>query len=472
MNNFIFSLDNPDYLLPHKIGILGLARVLSHGDRLNLLAPNQITYSINSREITLSYKCSDIIAFSVLSKLAYSVEDGLIDSPCLEMTDEEKFVFSQGLLFSFLQHNMHKKFTGEKKEFTFPIGDNNIPFHATTRAISDCYYTSVIPGLFTHGGDFVSKVQIKSHNFPGMILDEHNPEKNLESIDKFLLLFFLPLEAPIVSLSNDSLGARKALVLIEPYDLTKQLEIKVPRNLLFSFYCSYGDALLSFACQPHYKEHIDELEKEFYALGTQRWNSKQKFIKKKVVRPITNNKIRELFKAFSMAIPNTARVVNSDSSTKVAENEKTFISSSHLLGFIAENLINNNDWHYNLGQFLLTKQYYEKQTLKSFIQEHGDSHYKEVLFLSESAWEAYVKSKKIKKATPSYRSLRVKTCYLLQSSTNEFSFKRNLFKLFPEKIDSFFSKEHDWKIIRDCILQSIFLYNFPNLIENNNESHQ
>ena len=472
LNNFIFSLDNPDYLLPHKIGILGLARVLSYGDRLNLLAPNQITYSIQPRHINLSYECNDAIVFGVLQNIAYSVQDGLIDSSCLEMNEEERFVFTQGLLYSFLQHNTHKKFTGEKKEFTFTIGDDNIPFYATTRTLSDCYYTSAISGLFTQQGNFASKVQIKSNNFPGMILDEHNPEKNLELIDKFLLLFFLPLEAPIVSLSNDSLGARKGMVLIEPYDLIKQIETKVPRNLLFSFYASFGDALLSFACQPHYKEHIDGLEKEIYVLGTQKWNSKQKFIKKKVVRPITNNKIRELFEAFSLSIPNTARAVNIDSSEKVSDKKKTFISSSHLLGFIAENLISNNNWHYNLGQFLLTKQYYEKQTLKSFIQEHGDSHYKEVLFLSEAACEAYVKSKKIKKATPNYRSLRVKTCYLLQSPTNEFSFKRNLSKLFPEKIDLFFSKEHDWKIIRDCILQSIFLYNFPNSIENNNESHQ
>lgn len=471
MNNFIFLLDNPDYLLPHKIGILGLARVLSYGDRLNLLAPNQITYSIHPRHINLSYECNDTIAFEVLKNIAYSIQDGLIDSPCLEMNEEERFVFTQGLLYSFLQHNTHKKFTGEKQEFSFTIGDD-IPFHTTTRVVSDCYYTSVIPGLFTQKKDFAPKVQIKSNNFPGMILDEHNPEKNLESIDKFLLLFFLPLEALIVSLSNDSLGARKGLVLIEPYDLIKQLETKVPRNLLFSFYSSFGDALLSFACQPHYKEHIDRLEKEIYVLGTQKWNSKQKFIKKKVVRPMTNNKTRELFKAFSLSIPNTARVVNTDSSVKVSEKEKTFISSSHLLGFIADNLISNNDWHYNLGQFLLTKQYYEKQTLKSFIQEHGDNHYKKVLFLSEAAWKAYVKSKKIKKATPNYRSLRVKTCYLLQSPTNEFSFKRNLSKLFPEKIDLFFATEHDWKIIRDCLLQSIFLYNFPNSIENNNESHQ
>jgi hypothetical protein len=310
----MFSLDNPDYLLPHKIGILGLAKALNYGDRLNLLAPNQITYSIEPRHINLSYECSDIIAFSVLNKFAYSIQDGLINSPCLEMTDEEKYVFSEGLLYSFLQHNTHKKFTGEKKEFTFTIGNDNIPFHATTRAISDCYYTSAISALFTQQGTFASKVQIKSNNFPGMILDEHNPEKNLESIEKFLLLFFLPLEAPIVSLSNDSLGARKGMVLIQPYDLIKQLETKVPRNLLFSFYSSFGDALLSFACQPHYKKHIDGLEKEIYVLGTQKWNSKQRFIKKKVVRPITNNKTRELFEAFSLSIPNTARVVNTDSS--------------------------------------------------------------------------------------------------------------------------------------------------------------
>ena len=471
MSNFTFSLDNPGYLLPHKIGILGLARVLSYGDRLNLLAPNQITYSIDSREITLSYECSDIIAFSVLSKLAYSIQDGLIDSPCLEVTDEERFVFSQGLLFSFLQHNMHKKFTGEKKKLTFAVGDENIPFHVTIKTLSDCYYTSVIPKLFTKKGNYAHEILIKSNNFPGMILDENNPEKNLESIDKFLLLFFLPLEAPIVSLSGDSLGARKGLILIEPYDLTKQLDIRVPRNLLFSSYSSAGNALLSFICQEHYKEYVDQLEKEIYILGAQKWNLKQKFNKKKVVRARTTNDELEIFKVCSGHLPNTIKVIPSDSTQDVSQAEKTFINSSNLLGFIADNLLNNNLWYYNLGQFLLAKQYYEKQTLKLLIEKYGDNHYREILFISQTAWSLYVETKGIKRATPYYRSLRTKTCYLLNSPTNESSFTRNLSKFFPKEIDLVYSKERDWKIIRDCFLQSIFLYNFPTPTENKNESN-
>jgi hypothetical protein len=471
MSNFTFSLDNPDYLLPHKIGILGLARVLSYGDRMNLLTPNQINYSINSREITLSYECSDIVAFSVLSKLAYSIQDGLIDSPCLEMTTEEQFVFSQGLLFSFLQHNMHKKFTGEKKEITFADGDEKILFHFTSKAVSDCYYTSTIPKLFTKKGNYAHEILIKSNSFPGMTLDENNPEKNLESIDRFLLLFFLPLEAPIVSFPGDSLGARKGLILIEPYDLTKQLDIKVPRNLLFSFYSSAGNALLSFICQEHYKEYVDGLEKEIYVLGAQKWNLKQKFIKKKVVRARTTNDDLEVFKVCSGHLPNTTKVIPSDSTDDVSQTEKAFISSSDLLGFIADNLLNNNLWHYNLGQFLLKKTYYEKWTLKLLIEKYGDNHYKEILHISQTAWSLYVEKKGLKNPSLYYRSLKIKTCYLLNSPTNESSFTRNLSKLFPKEVDLFYLKERDWKIIRDCILQSIFLYNFPTLTENKNESN-
>ena len=472
MSNFVFSLDNPDYLLPHKIGILGLAKVLNYCDRLNLLAPNQITYSIYPRHITLSYKCSDAIAFSVLKKVAYSIQDGLINSPCLEMSEEEKFVFSQGLLYSFLQHNMHKKFTNEKKEFSFSIGDDNIPLNVITKTLSNCYYTSVIPKLFTQKGDFAFKVQIKSNNFPGMILNQNNPEKNLESIDKFLLLFFLPLETPIVSLSGDSLGLRKGLVLIEPYDLTKQLNIKVPRNLLCSFYSSAGDALLSFVCQEHYRGHIDKIEKEIYVLGTQKWNSKQKFIKKKVVRPRVSNSTLELFKSFSGYIPNTVKVVQADSSKEIVGKEKTFISSSALLGFIADNLIDNNVWHYKLGQFLLTKQYYEKQTLNLLIENYGDSCYQKILLLGKTVWGLYIQRKKINRASPFYRSLRTKTLYLLQSPTNEIGFTRNLSKLFPNELNLFDLKTHDWRVIRDCLIQAIFLYNFPTSVTNNNESNQ
>jgi hypothetical protein len=469
MSNFTFSLDNPDYLLPHKIGILGLARVLSYCDRLNLLTPNQITYSINPREISLSYECTDTIAFNVLRKVAYSIKDGLIDSPCLEMTDEERFVFSQGLLSSFLQHNMHKKFTGELKEFNFVIGDDKIPFISKARALSDYYYMSAIPQLFTKKGDFATKVQIKSHNFPGMILDETKPEKNLESIDKFLLLFFLPLETPIISLSADLLGQRKGLVLIEPYDLAKQLNIKVPRNLLCAFYSSACDALLSFVCQQHYREYAENLDKEIYVLGSQKWNSKQKFIKKKVVRARINNKVLELFDIFSSHLPNTPKAIQTESNTDGTGIEKTFISSSRLLGFVADNLTSNTYWFYNLGHFLLTKKYYEKHTLNFLIDTYGDSSHKEMLSIGQTAWSLYVNSKGMKTATPSYRSLREKACYLLQSPTSKPSFTRNLSKLFPKELDLFYSKETDWRIIRDCILQSIFLYNFPTSTEITNE---
>jgi hypothetical protein len=472
MSNFIFSLDNLEYLLPHKIGMLGLARVLSYCDRLNLLTANQITYSINPREITLSYLCSDTIAFSILRNAAYCIQDGLIDSPCLEMTNEEKFVFSQGLLFSFLQHNMHKKFTGEKKELTFAIGDENIPFRTTTKVLSECYYTSTIPKLFTQKGDYASSVQIKSNNFPGMILDENAPEKNIESIDKFLLLFFLPLDAPIVSLSGDSLGARKGLVLIEPYDLTMQIKDKVPRNLLFSFYSSDGDALFSFICQENYKEYADRIEKEIYVLGTQKWNSKQKFIKKKVSRARTTTESLEIFKLCSSYLANTTRAIPIDSTKDVPEKEKTVINSSRLLGFIADNLLKNNPWYHNLGvQFLLTKQYYEKQTLNLLIEKCEDIHYQEIMLIGQTVWNSYVENKNIKKSTPYYRSLRTKTCYLLNSPTNESSFKRNFLKLFPKKLDLFYSKESDWRLIKDYMLQSIFLYNFPVQIENQNESN-
>jgi hypothetical protein len=96
VTKFIFSLDDPTYLLPHKVGILGLAKVLDYCDRSNLLTPLDIRFSIEPRTLTLNWQCSDIKAFSVLKKEAYQITDGIIDSPSLELSDEERYFLAKG----------------------------------------------------------------------------------------------------------------------------------------------------------------------------------------------------------------------------------------------------------------------------------------------------------------------------------------------------------------------------------------
>lgn len=471
MTKFLFSLDNPDYLLPHKIGILALARVLRYCDRHrhDLLVAHQITYSITARELLLCWECEDSVAFSILKNNAYYLQDGLINSPCLEMAEEETFTFSQGLLNSFLQHNTHKKLSQEKKEFSFVVESEKSVLNFSVKAVSSCYYTGGIPQLFTKKRNFVSDAQVKSNIFPGMVLDENNPEKNLESIDKFLLLFFLPIEAPVVTLPPDSLGGRKGLILIEPYDLTMQVDIKVPRSFLSLTHSSPGAALLFYCSQSHYLKHIEQLDTEVYVLGSQKWNPKQKFIKKQVVRgPITNESLG-LFTTFFQQLPNSIRVVKKETTKESEDKEKVFINSSHLLGTIADNLIKNNSWYDNLGTFFLSKQYYEKHTLSMFVDKYGDVTYQQIIGLGKIAWENYLDRKNIKAQSIYYRSLRTKVCYLLKSPTNEVTFNRNLLKLFPFYFDSFHQTQLDWKIIRDYILQAIFLYNSSTSTETNDE---
>jgi hypothetical protein len=469
MTEFIFSLDNPAYSLPHKIGILGLARVLDYCDRHNLLSKDNVTYSINPRHIAISWNIKDSDVFEVLRTNAYAIREGLIDSPCLEINNEERLVFTQGLLSSYLQHNMHRRFTGEKKEFSFLIDNEKPAFNATVALLSNCYYTSIIPKLFTNQGSFAKQVLIKSNNFPGMTLDENSPAKNLEPIDRFLLLFFLPLETPVVSLAPDLLGQRKGLILIEPYNLIEQIKIKVPRKLICSYYSSGGDALFSFVAQPHYTEHIEAIETEAYILGAQKWNPKQKFIKKRVLRPKISSETLTLFKTFSDYLPTAIYSQQKEDTATDSPPAKTFISPSHLLGFIADNLILGQEWVHGLGQFLLTKQYYEKQTLINLIEENSSALHKKMLLHGNSIWREYFEKKRITTYTVYYRSIRKKVSYLLASPTNEAAFIRNFSKLFPREIDFFYSRESGWKLIRDCIVQSIFLYNFPTSKQTNDE---
>ena len=200
MTQFNFSLDDPSYLLPHKIGILGLTKVLAYCDRLNLLQPSDISFSVHPRKLAVNWQCPDNVAFSILRNAAYQINNGLIDSPALELSDEERYFFSQGLLTTFFQHNTHRKFTGEPRELSFLVEDDKPPITPVIRPITECCYTQDIPKLFSKNGAFSPYITIKSHNFPGMIENEINPKKNLESIDKFILVFFVPIVGPIVSI--------------------------------------------------------------------------------------------------------------------------------------------------------------------------------------------------------------------------------------------------------------------------------
>ena len=462
MTKFTFSLDNPTYLLPHKVGILGLAKVLDYCDRMNELIPFDIDFGINQRDLTISWQCHDIEAFSILINAAYQIKDGMIDSPAMELSEEERYFFSQGLLSSFFQHNMHRKFTGENKELSFLIDKEKPPLTPSIRLVSECCYTTNIPKLFSKNGAFMPEMFIKSHNFPGMIEDETNPKKNLEPVEKFLLLLFLPLVAPVVSLSHDSLGARKGLILIEPHDLIAQSKDKIPRGFKHSIYSSSGDALLSSLANS--TGNIHELDKELYVLGTQQWNAKQRFIKKKVVRPKITDESLYLFRSFAELLPNqlnlSQKEIKKDNGDSV---QKAFISTSSLLGFVSDNLVDGKPWHNDLGQYLLPKPYYERDTLLSMTQEYGSSDYKELMNFGRSLWEGYIKSKGVTAYSPYYKSLRTRAIYLLQSAKNKDAFLRNFSSLFPDGIDQLLSLETGWETIRDEILQSIFLYNLPKL---------
>jgi len=456
MTEFTFSLDDPTYLLPYKVGLLGFAKVLDYCDRMNKLTPFDINFSIKPRELTVSWQCWDIEAFSVFQGAAYQIKDGLINSPALELSEEERYFFSQGLLSSFFQHNMHRKFTGENKELSFLIKEDKPPLTSSIRVVSDCCYTRNIPKLFSRNGAFLPEVLIKSHNFPGMIEDEANPQKNLEPVEKFLLLFFLPLVAPVVTLSSDLLGARKGLILIQPHNLAIQCKSRISRGFMTSIYSSHGDAIFSALAQ--YQVDIHSLDKEIYVLGTQRWNAKQKFIKKKVVRLHVSEESLELFKTFARLLPSQVNVSKKD---KEDSEQKAFIGTSVLLGFIADNLVEGKPWHHNLGKFLFAKPCYEKETLRLMTQEYGSKQYKETLDFGRSLWKAYIKSKGVKSYTPHYHSLKTRIAYSLSSVKNKDAFLRNFSVLFPSEMNHLLSLEKDWELIRDEILQAIFLYNLP-----------
>ena len=469
MRSLTLCLGNPLYELPHRVGLQGLAKLLDYCDRTQCLASTSIKWEIKQKEIRISWHCSDFEFFTELQRQAYWIKNGEIDSPCLELEDEERYVFSQGILTSFLQHNTHRKFTEEKQSREFIVGDNITPLQKTVRMLRDYYHLGIPRNVFNKKGEFNKSISLKSNHLPGLLEEKNGAGTYRATIEEFLVLYFLPLATPIYSLPMDSRGNRVALCFFNSNNLLDSIHRHIPRKFIESV-TSGGDAGLRVLAHNQERD-IYNLDHEVFILGVQQWNSRQKFLKQSVVRIHSDQSMIDLYGQFLTELKPQYRVRE-----KEGEPDKAFISGSLTLGFITDNLIAGKPWHYHLGKYLLSQDYYEKETLIKMIESHTDRQYKDFRTVIQGIlFSYYMKS-------GFYSKARAKIIYALNTPLNQLGFTKaftqfltadglvaddkNRIKLVTELIET------DWQLAKDWTLQAIILFVSPSKETNNGQKEK
>ena len=464
MGRLILSLNNPLFELPHRVGLQGIAKLLDYCDRTQCLTDLPIKWDILSTQIDIIWDCDDVDFFTAIQGQAYQLKDGEIDSPCLELSSEERYFFSQGILNSCLQHNTHRKFTELKQDREFAIEGESVPIKKTTRELASYVNTSIPSNVFKKG-KFLNQIPLKSNHLPGLIAEANGNGTYLGTVEEFLTLYFLPLATPIYPLPMDSGGSRVAVCFLDTRDLLDSLKMNILRAFMESTVTSASDACLRVLNK---NLHLDvyNLTHEVFTLGAQPWNSRQKFLKQSVTRVFACPMALETYNTFLGLLSPQYRIKTIKD--KEGERQQAFVSGSELLGYLAENLINGKPWHYKLGEYLFTEKYFEKETLIKMVKSHGDTDYKTFQGLIQSAYSEYMNKVVAKQFHRHYGKNRTKLIYSLNTPRNKRTFSKAFtqFLVISELINQDEKAlelitdliETDWHKAKDWALQAILLF--------------
>jgi hypothetical protein len=104
MTNITLSIFNPNTLLPHRAGIAGLALALSEIASSNSPIKSEVTEDA----VILSWDCTDKEAIKWLLEQTYQIKDGYLNVPALKLDQQSRYIFSEGVVTTFLQHSKQR----------------------------------------------------------------------------------------------------------------------------------------------------------------------------------------------------------------------------------------------------------------------------------------------------------------------------------------------------------------------------
>ncbi|ACB50545.1 hypothetical protein cce_1195 [Crocosphaera subtropica ATCC 51142] len=356
MTQLTLSIFDPNTLLPHRAGIAGLALAL---DAIN---PSDVPFSweVTEDEVKLSWDCSDQEAILSLLKHTYHLEDGYLDVPALNLGQQEKYTFTEGVTTTFLQHGKQRKQQKNPISLNFTVDEGQPQITRSFRPVEDCYYTRDFKEAFNTKGAFKPKIPIKGHHLPGLVeCFAHGAYQ--ESPEGFLALVFLPLACNYYQLP----GYRSAVVVPEIKNLKEWVKRR-KKNAGSSYRdfrsSSSGESALRFLLQDKLLEDNQDFRVDYcevYQLGKQQWDGSQSYLKQAVYRVQADDKVLALYdSAFQFFKP------------QVRTNDKgeTWLATSKVLPWLCDNLITGKPWYSGFYNFYKQNELYERKGLISMSQ--------------------------------------------------------------------------------------------------------
>ncbi len=356
MTELTLSIFDPNTLLPHRAGIAGLALAL---DAIN---PSEVPFSseVTEDEVKLSWDCSDREAILSLLKHTYHLEDGYLDVPALNLGQQEKYTFTEGVTTTFLQHGKQRKQQKNPISLNFTVDEGQPQITRSFRPVEDCYYTRDFKEAFNTKGAFKPKIPIKGHHLPGLVeCFAHGAYQ--ESPEGFLALVFLPLACNYYQLP----GYRSAVVVPEIKNLKAWVKRR-KKNTGSSYRdfrsSSSGESALRFLLQDKLLEDNQDFRVDYcevYQLGKQQWDGSQSYLKQAVYRVKVNDEVLALYdSAFQFFKPQV----------RTNDQGETWLAISKVLPWLCDNLITGKRWYSGFYNFYKQNELYERKGLISMSQ--------------------------------------------------------------------------------------------------------
>ncbi|MBJ7900172.1 MAG: type I-MYXAN CRISPR-associated Cas8a1/Cmx1 [Cyanobacteria bacterium RI_101] len=473
MTTMILSLFNPNSLLPHRAGVAGLALALSALNQQG--APLQ--WEVTDSDIKLSWNCSDKEAVQWLLSQTYEIKDGYLNVKALKLDEQSRYVFTDGVTTTFLQHSQQRSFDKTTQSKGFKVDEGQPEIWLDYRPLLTCYYTGEFKESFNTKGKFKKEIPLKGHHLPGLVEDFANGAYQ-ESPENYLSLLFLPIACQYYRLP----GFLSALVIPSVTNLNVWVKRrrasagKTARKL--TPYGEFrangaGESALRFLLQEKFIEDSQEFRVnycEVYRLGKQPWDGNQSYLKQAVYRVQATDHVLELYQNAWSLFPAVVRTMTEKGT------EKTWLAHSKVLPWIADNLIAKRRWYEGFFEFRKTTEIYER---KGLIKMTNYLEPLEQIFFDaiKGGFSAYLR-KQIEEATKQGRQLDYpqamkKIIYLFQRPSTQPEFAAAVVDFLsrnPSKaargagseIYHWLHRERNWKQARDLALLAIATYEGKN----------
>ncbi|WP_205371148.1 type I-MYXAN CRISPR-associated Cas8a1/Cmx1 [Thermoleptolyngbya sp. PKUAC-SCTB121] len=471
MSQFTLSIFDPNFLLPHRAGVAGLALALSELENQRDQAP--LKWEITNEAVELQWEGSDQAVVKWLLDQTYRINNqGYLEVPALKLDEQGQYTFTQGLLSTFLQHSQQRKLDSASITRTFLIDPDQPEIQINVKPLLSCYYTSEMKDAFNNKGAFKKEIALKGNHLPGLVECYVNGPYQ-ESPEGFLALLFLPLACGYYKLPPQTVGGklsgRSALVIPDVQNLTHWVNSRraMPGRTYRDF-CSSGagESALHFLLQEKVVEEAQQFRVnycEVYQLGKQVWDAQQSYLKQAVYRVQVTDEVLHLYEVARQVFPALVRQT---------ENGETWLAVSKILPWICDNLIAGKPWYAGFFEFRKRNEVYERKGLVTMTEYLNAE--EQVLFdVVQGAFSKYL-SGQIQQAQKQGRSLDYgqvtdKVIYRFQRPSTQQEFATALVDFLSQfrskaardkgpQIFHWVHREENWRRARDLVLLAIATY--------------